>query len=74
MDKVCPSIVSRAIIPPLESRAPYAALKSQYTIKSWWLSGMEILIVGAFTAAAAYLIGYGVERIVDHMHLELSPL
>uniref|UniRef100_A0A6U7C3Z3 Uncharacterized protein n=1 Tax=Haptolina brevifila TaxID=156173 RepID=A0A6U7C3Z3_9EUKA len=50
------------------------ALKSQYTIKSWWLSGMEILIVGAFTAAAAYLIGYGVERIVDHMHLELSPL
>lgn len=42
------------------------ALKSRYTTKSWWQSGLEILTVGAMTAAAAYLIGWGVEEIVAH--------
>ena len=31
-----------------------------------WQSGLEILIAGAMTAAAAYLIGWGVEEIVTH--------
>jgi len=35
----------------------------------WWRSGLEILTVGAATAAAAYLIGWGVERMVEHMGL-----
>ena len=48
------------------------ALKSRYTTKSWWLSGLEILIMGAFTASAAYLIGWGVERLVELSQLEPS--
>lgn len=46
------------------------ALKSRYTTKSWWLSGLEILIMGAFTASAAYLIGWGVERLVELSQIE----
>ena len=41
------------------------ALKSTFTIKPWWLSGMEILVMGTLTAAAAYLIGWLVESIVS---------
>jgi len=46
------------------------AIKSRFTTKTWWHSGAEILIVGAFTAAAAYLIGWGVEHIVSALQLE----
>jgi len=49
------------------------ALKSRFTTKAWWYSGTEILVVGAMTAAAAYAIGWGVERIVETLHLESSP-
>jgi len=45
------------------------ALKSRYTTMAWWRSGLEILAVGAATAAAAYLIGWGVERMVDRWHV-----
>ena len=34
------------------------------TPRSWWASGLEIFVMGAFTAAAAYLIGWIVELIV----------
>jgi VIT1/CCC1 family predicted Fe2+/Mn2+ transporter len=40
------------------------ALKSRFTIRTWWASGLEILLMGALTAAAAYLIGWGVEAIL----------
>ena len=45
------------------------ALKSKFTTMPWWRSGLEILTVGAATAGAAYLIGWGVERMVEHMGL-----
>jgi len=41
------------------------AVKSNFTTRSWWASGLEILIMGALTAAVAYLIGWIVERIVN---------
>ena len=40
------------------------ALKSTFTIKPWWHSGTEILVMGALTATAAYLIGWFVEWIL----------
>ena len=44
------------------------AVKSRFTTRSWWSSGLEILIMGALTAASAYLIGWIVERIVHAEH------
>lgn len=40
------------------------ALKAQFTIKSWWYSGLEIFVLGALTAGAAYFIGWFVEWII----------
>eukprot|EP00954_Amorphochlora_amoebiformis_P008908 692158-Amorphochlora_amoeboformis.AAC.1 len=33
------------------------AIKSQFTLQSWWASGTEILALGGFTAAISFLIG-----------------
>jgi len=41
------------------------AVKSRFTTKSWWASGLEILVMGALTASVAYLIGWIVEVIVN---------
>jgi len=41
------------------------AVKSRFTTRSWWASGFEILVMGALTAAVAYLIGWIVELIVN---------
>ena len=45
------------------------ALKSAYTTKHWWHSGLEILVMGALTATAAYAIGWGVEKILEELNL-----
>jgi len=37
------------------------ALKSQFTLYTWYRSGLEVLVVGGGCAAAAYLMGWGVE-------------
>jgi len=41
------------------------AIKSSFTTRSWWASGLEILVLGAATASTAYLIGWIVELIVN---------
>jgi len=41
------------------------AVKSRFTTRSWWVSGLEILVMGALTASVAYLIGWIVELIVN---------
>ena len=37
------------------------ALKSRFTAYTWYRSGLEVLGVGGSCAAAAYLIGWGIE-------------
>eukprot|EP00163_Fabomonas_tropica_P007457 TRINITY_DN1718_c0_g2_i2.p1 TRINITY_DN1718_c0_g2~~TRINITY_DN1718_c0_g2_i2.p1 ORF type:complete len:281 (-),score=75.71 TRINITY_DN1718_c0_g2_i2:193-1035(-) len=39
------------------------ALKSKITAKKWYWSGLEMLLLGAFTAAVAYLIGWFIETV-----------
>lgn len=34
------------------------AVKSQFSMRNWFLSGMETLFIGGFAAAIAYLVGY----------------
>ncbi|GAB5361385.1 hypothetical protein AAMO2058_000709000 [Amorphochlora amoebiformis] len=41
------------------------AIKSQFTLQSWWASGTEILALGGFTAAISFLIGWAVESIIS---------
>ena len=41
------------------------AFKARFTTRSWYASGAEILVLGACTAAAAFLIGWGVEAILE---------
>merc|ERR1712150_356954 len=40
------------------------AIKTKVTIQPWWRGGLEILVMGSFTAAAAYIIGWLVELAV----------
>ena len=40
-------------------------IKILFTMRTWWLSGGETLLIGAFVAAAAYLIGWGIESAVN---------
>jgi VIT1/CCC1 family predicted Fe2+/Mn2+ transporter len=41
------------------------ALRTGVTQQAWWRSGVEMLLVGALAGAAAYLVGQGVEQLVD---------
>jgi len=45
------------------------ALKSRFTLHAWYVSGIEVLIVGGSCAAAAYLIGWGVEELLAAWNL-----
>ena len=47
------------------------ALKSKFTLHSWYVSGLEVLLVGGSCAAAAYLIGWGVEEILLAMNVQV---
>ena len=47
------------------------AAKSKFTVKPWWWSGSEILVMGAFTASAAYLIGWLVEVILAALNVDM---
>jgi len=40
------------------------ALKARFTLLSWYVSGLEVLLVGGSCAAAAYVIGWGVEELL----------
>lgn len=40
------------------------AIKSKFSTQSWWYSGLFVLLNGALAAGSAYLIGYGLEKIV----------
>lgn len=40
------------------------AAKARFTTRTWWASGAEILIMGACTAACAYVIGWAVEGLL----------
>lgn len=37
-------------------------IKILFTMRNWWASGLETLVIGALVAGAAYLIGWGIER------------
>ena len=41
------------------------AVKSRFTTRTWYWSGLEILGMGAATAGCAYLIGWAVEHAVS---------
>lgn len=43
------------------------ALKSRFTLYTWYCSGFEVLTVGGACAAAAYLMGWGVEAALAAM-------
>lgn len=45
------------------------AAKSPYTTRSWYASGLEVLIVGSLCAAAAYGSGYAVEQALEALDL-----
>lgn len=40
------------------------AIKSKFSTQSWWRSGLWVLLNGTLAAAAAYLIGFGLEALV----------
>jgi VIT1/CCC1 family predicted Fe2+/Mn2+ transporter len=40
------------------------AVKSALTTRSWWTSGLEVMMVGAFVALIAFLIGWLIEDVV----------
>jgi hypothetical protein len=48
------------------------ALKSRFTLLSWYVSGMEVLLVGGSCAAAAYVIGWGVEELLASLGVSLD--
>jgi VIT1/CCC1 family predicted Fe2+/Mn2+ transporter len=33
-------------------------MKTRLTLRSWWRSGLEMLVVGGIAAAAAYGVGF----------------
>ena len=39
------------------------AIKSRFSVKPWWRGGMEIMVMGSFTAASAYGIGWFVNAV-----------
>lgn len=41
------------------------AAKSKFSIQSWWKSGFWVFSNGAIAAAAAYIIGFALEKLVD---------
>eukprot|EP00056_Hartaetosiga_gracilis_P010872 m.162237 g.162237 ORF g.162237 m.162237 type:complete len:385 (-) comp13405_c2_seq1:1354-2508(-) len=41
------------------------AIKSKFSSQSWFMSGLSVLFNGGLAAAAAYLIGFGLEQLVD---------
>ena len=48
------------------------ALKSKFTLLTWYASGLEVLIVGGSCAAAAYLIGWGTQAMLVAMNFEIA--
>ena len=40
-------------------------LKSPYTLKSWWQSGLETLVAGAIASLLAYTIGFALKEIIS---------
>lgn len=45
------------------------ALKSRFTLHTWWRSGLEVLFVGGACAATAYAIGMGVEAALESLQV-----
>jgi DNA damage-binding protein 1 len=41
------------------------AIKSKFSTQTWWASGFSVLFNGGLAACAAYLIGFGLEHLVD---------
>eukprot|EP00043_Microstomoeca_roanoka_P009524 m.90867 g.90867 ORF g.90867 m.90867 type:complete len:376 (+) comp14607_c1_seq2:455-1582(+) len=41
------------------------AIKSRFSTQSWYISGLSVLLNGGVAAGAAYLIGFGLEHLVD---------
>eukprot|EP00055_Hartaetosiga_balthica_P007121 m.24066 g.24066 ORF g.24066 m.24066 type:complete len:388 (-) comp5612_c0_seq1:2718-3881(-) len=41
------------------------AVKSKFTPQAWYMSGFSVLINGGLAAGAAWLIGFGLEHLVD---------
>jgi VIT1/CCC1 family predicted Fe2+/Mn2+ transporter len=40
------------------------SIKSRWSQRSWWVSSLETFAIGMIAAAIAYLIGYGLEKLV----------
>eukprot|EP00043_Microstomoeca_roanoka_P009521 m.90856 g.90856 ORF g.90856 m.90856 type:complete len:319 (+) comp14607_c1_seq1:771-1727(+) len=41
------------------------AIKSRFSTQTWFMSGLSVLLNGGVAAGAAYLIGFGLEHLVD---------
>jgi vacuolar iron transporter family protein len=41
------------------------ALRTGVTGQGWWRNGLEMLLVGVLAGGVAYMVGHGVERLVD---------
>lgn len=40
------------------------SLKSRWSVRSWWLSGLETLGIGLGAAVVAYAVGYGLQQLL----------
>ncbi|MBI4275997.1 MAG: VIT1/CCC1 transporter family protein [Rhizobiales bacterium] len=40
------------------------SLKSRWSVRSWWASGLETLFIGMAAAGVAYLVGYGLKSLL----------
>lgn len=43
------------------------AARTLVTGRPWWLSGLEMLVVGALAGSVAFLVGWGVERMAPDL-------
>ena len=65
--RVTPDTLIRiSILSTLACLFALGALKSKYSVVSWWRSGLEFCILGGCCAFAAYMIGSIVSVAVGH--------
>lgn len=57
-----PAVIVAAIV-SLIAHFAVGAAKSLITIRSWWSSGLEMTVVGAFEGIVTYVIGLGLGRV-----------
>ncbi len=53
------------VICALGTQFGIGAARSFVTASRWWVSGLEMLVLGALVAAVAYATGAGIASVVD---------